>query len=294
MTRAAAIVLALVVGGCAGGIEGTDEEGWDHEQPAEEVVFGENAVTDLTTRSATGYRSGTPFTIQVVTVDGKDVQVGTAHQFLRMRAEAARAGVSIYVVSGFRTQAKQQELYRAYLNGTGNLAARPGYSNHQSGHALDLNTSGAGVASWLASNGARWGFRRTVPSEVWHWEYWGPDPGPPGGGGSGGGASPPPASGGGCNSATLGKMVAAGTCVQSGADQAWYHCDDGSWIAGKTGCTASYAWCSSASLGRAVAPRTCVQSRSDSVWYQCTAAGWEAPVSSGAGPLGACSAMHGL
>ncbi len=58
-----------------------------------------------------------------------------------------------------------------------NRAARPGTSNHQSGHALDLNTSAPGVLSWLNANGARFGFSRTVPSEAWHWEWWGGGPG---------------------------------------------------------------------------------------------------------------------
>jgi hypothetical protein len=53
----------------------------------------------------------------------------------------------------------------------GNLAAVPGYSNHQSGHALDLNTSAGGVYSYLVNHGHAYGFRRTVPSEKWHWEH---------------------------------------------------------------------------------------------------------------------------
>jgi hypothetical protein len=53
------------------------------------------------------------------------------------------------------------------------LAARPGYSNHQSDHALDLNTSDAGVLNWLNNHADEYGFARTVPSEAWHWEYWG-------------------------------------------------------------------------------------------------------------------------
>ncbi len=108
-----------------------------------------------------------------------------------------------------------------------------------------------------------------------------------GGGGGGGGVN-------GCNSATLAKQVASGTCVQSASDGDWYHCDNGSWIAGETGCTATYPWCQSPTLGKAVPPRTCVQSKSNDVWYQCDAIGWDTPVSNGAGPLGACSAEYSL
>jgi lysozyme len=111
------------------------------------------------------------------------------------------------------------------------------------------------------------------------------------GGGSGGGGGGAPN---GCNSATLAKQVPSGTCVQASSDGLWYHCDNGSWLDGETGCTSTYAWCQSATLGKAVPPRTCVQSRSDSVWYQCDAAGWDTPVSDGTGPLGACSAEYSL
>lgn len=122
--------------------------------------------------AATGYKSGKAFRICVTTIDGKPVEVSTASALLRMRAAAQRAGVSIRVVSGFRTMAEQRHLYALYKAGRGNLAAPPGYSNHQSGHALDLNTSASGVYSWLSRHGSAYGFRRTVPSEKWHWEHW--------------------------------------------------------------------------------------------------------------------------
>src|SRR5690606_23830586 len=80
----------------------------------------------------------------------------------------------------FRTYEEQEYFYGCYVNcncNNCNLAAVPGYSNHNSGHALDLNTSAPGVYDWLAANGAYYGFERTVPSEPWHWEWWGGGPG---------------------------------------------------------------------------------------------------------------------
>jgi hypothetical protein len=97
-----------------------------------------------------------------------------------------------------------------------------------------------------------------------------------------------------CSSSTLDMDVPSGTCVQSSSDESWYRCDAGSWVAGETSCTASYAWCDSSTLGEWVPPRTCVQSRSDGVWYQCAEAGWESGVSNGSGPLGACASEHPL
>lgn len=134
-------------------------------------------------RSASGYVSGARRAITVVDVDGRPVEINTAARFLEMQADAQAAGVSLYIVSGFRTMEEQQYLYGCYLNcdcNNCNLAASPGYSNHQSGLALDLNTSDRGVYDWLARHGAEYGFHRTVPSEDWHWEYL--DGGAPGAG----------------------------------------------------------------------------------------------------------------
>jgi peptidoglycan hydrolase-like protein with peptidoglycan-binding domain len=128
---------------------------------------------------ATGYVNGQAFRIRVVKIDGYYVEVKTARAFKRMRAAAARDGVSIRINSGFRTMQRQRELYNCFINGVPgcNPANPPGYSNHQSGIALDLNTLGVSqstgtgaVYNWLARNGSRFGFSR-IPSEHWHWEY---------------------------------------------------------------------------------------------------------------------------
>lgn len=120
----------------------------------------------------TGYRDGRPVSIVVTMVDGKPVETRTASAFERMRAAAARAGLTLRVVSGFRTMEHQRALYAAFRAGRGNLAALPGHSNHQGGNALDLNVRGAGVLRWLDAHAREFGFRRTVARESWHWEFW--------------------------------------------------------------------------------------------------------------------------
>ena len=94
--------------------------------------------------------------------------------YLDLKAAAAEDGIELGVVSGFRTFEQQKKLRDRYLRGTGNLAARPGYSNHQHGQAFDLNIGGFDgnpVYDWLRRNGPRLGFIRTVNREHWHWEY---------------------------------------------------------------------------------------------------------------------------
>jgi len=112
-----------------------------------------------------------------------------------------------------------------------------------------------------------------------------------GGGGGGGG----PAT---CTSATMGKDLPDGVCVQAASDAKWYQCSGGSWVAqaSTTGCTQSFAWCQSATLGRTVPPRSCVQAASDQIWYQCDGTSWATPVDASAetGPAGTCSHSYPL
>jgi D-alanyl-D-alanine dipeptidase len=89
-------------------------------------------------------------------------------------ARAARDyGVRLHVNSSYRTRAQQAALYAAYMNGDGNLAARPGTSRHEQGNALDLSLAGVPVGNFprmraaLASRGLTF----NVPSEPWHVEY---------------------------------------------------------------------------------------------------------------------------
>jgi hypothetical protein len=284
------LLAVFAISGCGGEVTGADEE---QAPPVVGEVFGEASVNCAAPHAATGYQNGAPMSIELVTADGKPIEIKTASAYHDMQIAAARDGVTLVVVSGFRTYAEQQYLYGCYIhcscNGC-NLAARPGYSNHESGHALDLNTSNAGVYGWLERHAADYGFRRTVPSEIWHWEYWGPLRAGP--------CDPQASSGGGaprqCYSHTLARDEAAGVCVQSSADGNWYKCENGGWVASHSGCTAEFAWCHSATLDKTVPPRTCVQSRSDRVWYQCGRTGWETPVANGAGPVGACSAEYAL
>jgi hypothetical protein len=126
-----------------------------------------------------------------------------------------------------------------------------------------------------------------------------------GGGGGGGSGSGSGSDGGGgattgasCSSATLGRDVDDGTCVQSASDSAWYQCSNGSWVAdsSQAGCTQSYGFCSSATLGKDVPAGTCVQSASSRNWFQCNGQGWVTPVDTSAetGPIGACSSWNPL
>ncbi|HLK99540.1 MAG TPA: M15 family metallopeptidase [Myxococcaceae bacterium] len=125
-------------------------------------------------RAVQGYVAGERRRIHLLTVEpGRELRADAAIYYVLMRAAAAAAGVQLQLNSAFRAMEEQRELYQRYLNGTGNLAAKPGFSNHQGGIAVDIATGGttSRAYAWLAGNAERFGFVRTVPSEPWHWEF---------------------------------------------------------------------------------------------------------------------------
>lgn len=106
-------------------------------------------------------------------VDGVPLTLRAASVFTAMRDTAAADGVVLKLNSGFRTMSEQVALYAKYLLGVGNLAAKPGYSNHQGGIAYDIevkNSTSSPEYRWLAANADKFGIHRTVASEPWHWE----------------------------------------------------------------------------------------------------------------------------
>ena len=129
--------------------------------------------TSVEARTATGYKQGEKTEIKVVDVFGVEAEVHTAIAFRAMAKAASKAGIDLRIRSGFRSHAKQTRLYKKYRRGEGNLAARPGFSNHESGRALDIYITDYQVYDWLEHHASDFGFHRTVPGEPWHWEYLG-------------------------------------------------------------------------------------------------------------------------
>lgn len=112
-----------------------------------------------------------------------------------MFAAAARDGVKLETVSGFRSMDYQTGLIRRKLKKGMTIGkalsinAVPGYSEHQTGCAVDLTTPGVPAAdgsfgqskafAWLQKHGAEYGFHLSFPPgnrygyeyEPWHWRY---------------------------------------------------------------------------------------------------------------------------
>jgi D-alanyl-D-alanine carboxypeptidase len=116
-----------------------------------------------------------------------------ADAWQRMRDAASDAGVTLLLVSGYRSYAYQGSLIRRKLDAGQPLAeilsvnAPPGCSEHHTGRALDLATPGSrplteefestDAFAWLCENAERYGFSMTYPREnalgfiyePWHW-----------------------------------------------------------------------------------------------------------------------------
>jgi D-alanyl-D-alanine carboxypeptidase len=125
---------------------------------------------------------------------------GAATATERLFAAAGREGVHLASNSTYRPYVDQQRIYasdrhRLGVAGADRLTARPGYSEHQTGLAIDIGTASRHCdldpcfaatpeGRWLAANAWRYGFLLRYPEgqeqvtgiefEPWHFRYVGP------------------------------------------------------------------------------------------------------------------------
>jgi D-alanyl-D-alanine carboxypeptidase len=127
--------------------------------------------------------------------DGRDklLTPAAARAWLSMRDAAAGEGVTLLLVSAFRSADYQAALLRARLargetiEAALKINAPPGYSEHHTGRAIDIGTPGCGgldeafentaAYAWLQREAQRYGFTLSYPRdnpqgyryEPWHW-----------------------------------------------------------------------------------------------------------------------------
>lgn len=140
----------------------------------ESEIVVENEITPgLGEITVVGYKKGVAQNIKVKELTqhpGHYLQLEPWSAFETMERQANADGVTFKVNSSFRSMDKQKQLYSQYKAGTGPLAAKPGYSSHQMGLTVDLKMTSP-VKTWMAENASAFGFKQTVRSENWHWEY---------------------------------------------------------------------------------------------------------------------------
>ena len=123
------------------------------------------------------------------------INVDAYEKYKLMKADMASLGMNIWIQSGYRSYSLQESLYNKYVNRDGKLAAdtysaRPGYSEHQTGLAFDLNSISddfqyTSEGKWINENAWRYGFILRYPKskesitgykyESWHLRYVGED-----------------------------------------------------------------------------------------------------------------------
>jgi hypothetical protein len=96
--------------------------------------------------------------------NGEGMRPDVAVAYDRMAAAAASAGITLIVVSGFRSDAEQAELFAAHPDPK--WVAPPGTSLHRCATELDLGPESA--YGWIDANASRFGFLQRYSWEAWH------------------------------------------------------------------------------------------------------------------------------
>ena len=117
----------------------------------------------------------------------------TAARWAEMRDAAEAAGITLLIVSGFRSIDYQARLIRKKINAGQTVSeilavnAAPGHSEHHTGRAIDIATPGSRPLTeefenspafrWLEEHAGHYGFAMSYPRnnaagfvyEPWHW-----------------------------------------------------------------------------------------------------------------------------
>jgi len=116
---------------------------------------------------AMGMASGGGYSGPLIYRDGEGMRPDVAAAYDQMAAAARDDGIVLMVVSGFRSDAEQAELFAAHPDPT--WVAPPGHSLHRCATELDLGPSSA--YGWLAANATRFGFVQRYSWEAWHYGF---------------------------------------------------------------------------------------------------------------------------
>jgi hypothetical protein len=116
---------------------------------------------------ATGMATGGGYSGPLIYRDGGGMRPDVAAAYDQMAAAARGDGIVLVVVSGFRSDAEQAELFAAHPDPK--WVAPPGHSLHRCATELDLGSSAA--YGWLAANAGRFGFVQRYSYEPWHYGF---------------------------------------------------------------------------------------------------------------------------
>lgn len=172
------------------------------EDPALAGLLAELGITAeiLRAKALPAYAVAAEVTLAETGADGEAHQLvpGAAVAWRAMKQAAFTDGICLEIVSAFRTLEDQACIIRDKLTRRMSmdrilmLSAPPGYSEHHTGRAVDINTPGCvpreepfedtPAFDWLQRHAGRFGYRLSYPRgndlgfiyEPWHW-YWQPE-----------------------------------------------------------------------------------------------------------------------
>jgi hypothetical protein len=147
----AIVVATLEVGGGRGEVEAS--------------AVAEAGAPATATEGMPAMAGGGGYSGPLVYRDGKGMRPDVAAAYDRMAAAAGADGITLIVVSGFRSDAEQAALFAAHPDPR--WVAPPGQSLHRCATELDLGPETA--YGWLAANATRFGFLQRYGWEPWHY-----------------------------------------------------------------------------------------------------------------------------
>lgn len=169
-----------------------------HDQRLNELLVALGISDELLVRkNLPFYADAQELVIAETGSDGRDYLLvpEAAQAWRRMKQAAQRDGVVMELVSAFRGIERQAEIIRAklergmHIDTILTLSAPPGYSEHHTGRAVDINTPGCEATeepfehtdafAWLMQYAERFRFTLSYPRgnqlgfiyEPWHWCY---------------------------------------------------------------------------------------------------------------------------
>lgn len=139
------------------------------------------------------------YKINLTTIGDVKVSSALVNDLREMRDAAEKDSVTLYIDNAYRTSAEQEQTFKDTVSEynqraqtetnkqrANNAAALPGYSEHETGLAIDFSFEGnakrqADMWSWLSENAYKYGFILRYPDgkrpitgykyEPWHYRY---------------------------------------------------------------------------------------------------------------------------
>lgn len=135
------------------------------------TAAGAGILALATGRRVLGYVRGKPVELELKSIGGGlYLRADVASWYNAMKAAASAMGVTLQP-SGPRSAFRTPEQQASLTIERAEYAAQVNHSPHQGGIAIDLETTNSATNAWLTANAGKFGFRRTVSNEPWHFEY---------------------------------------------------------------------------------------------------------------------------